>query len=102
VDERDKAPDGSQLYVHLVTLLRDRRYAGATVLRGIMGYGAHATVHADTMMHLASNLPITVECVDTEERIAALLPELDALVGSGLVTTQSVRAIVYRRETGAP
>jgi len=95
--ERDRY-DGRPLYEAIVNLLRERGYAGATVTRAIMGFGATAKLHTDKVLRLSVDLPIVVECVDTEEKIDAILPELDRMIGGGLVTLEKVRVIVYRGE----
>ena len=95
--ERDKY-QGRPLYEAIVHLLRARGFAGATVFRGIMGFGASAGVHTEKVLRLSLDLPIVVECVDTEERIQEILPELDRMIGGGLITLEHARVIVYRPE----
>jgi PII-like signaling protein len=95
--ERDKY-QGRPLYEAIVHLLRTRGFAGATVFRGIMGFGASAWVHTEKVLRLSLDLPIVVECVDTEERIQEILPELDRMIGGGLITLERARVIVYRPE----
>jgi PII-like signaling protein len=95
VGENDKH-EGQPLYAAIVELLRQRHYAGATVFRGVLGFGAHARVHRAKLLQLSSDLPIIIECVETEERIAAILPDLDRMIGGGLVTLERVRVIMYR------
>jgi len=97
IGERDKYA-GKPLYQAIVELLRARHYAGATVFRGIMGFGATAKLHTDRIEILSLDLPIVVECVETEERIQAILPELDVMIGGGLITLERARVIVYRPE----
>lgn len=97
VGEADRY-DGKPLYQQIVQLLRSRGYAGATVLRGIMGFGASAHVHTDRLLELSIDLPIVVECVETEERIDAILPELDRMLASGLITLERVRVVIYRTD----
>jgi len=97
IGERDKAPNsGKPLYQAIVELLRARGYAGATVFRAIMGFGASAHVRTDRVEVLSLDLPIVVECVETEEKIDAILPELDAMIGGGLITLERARVIMYR------
>jgi PII-like signaling protein len=80
IGERDRDPrSGRPLYQAIVELLRSREYAGATVFRAIMGYGASAHVRSDRVEVLSLDLPIVVECVETEEKIATILPELDEI-----------------------
>ncbi|HUL69965.1 MAG TPA: DUF190 domain-containing protein [Gemmatimonadales bacterium] len=92
---------GRPLYQAIVEMLRERHYAGATVVRAIMGFGATARLHTDKVLRLSLDLPIIVECVDTEERIEAILPELDEMIGGGLITLEKVKVIVYRPEAAA-
>ena len=95
IGERDRF-HGKPLYQEIVELLRKRGYAGATVHRGIMGFGAHARLHSDRVELLSLDLPIVIECVETEERINAILPELDAMIEGGLVTLERAQVIMYR------
>lgn len=102
IGERDKdAKSGKPLYQAIVELLRQRQYAGATVYRAMMGFGASARMRSDRIEVLSLNLPIVVECVETEEKIAAILPELDEMIGGGLITLERARVILYRPETPA-
>lgn len=95
IGERDRF-HGKPLYQEIVELLRKRGYAGATVHRGIMGFGAHARLHSDRVELLSLDLPIVIECVETEERINAILPELDTMIEGGLVTLERAQVIMYR------
>lgn len=95
IGERDKH-HGRPLYEAIVQLLRERHFAGATVLRGIAGFGANARLHTEKVLRLSLDLPIIVECVDTEEKIASILPELDEMIGGGLITLERAKVIVYR------
>ncbi|HUO51861.1 MAG TPA: DUF190 domain-containing protein [Gemmatimonadaceae bacterium] len=79
-----------------MALLRERGLAGATVIRGIAGFGANARVHTDKILRLSLDLPLVVECVDTQERIDGVLPELDGMIGGGLITLEKVQVIAYR------
>lgn len=88
--------DGRPLYEAIVQLLRQRGLAGATVLRGVEGFGRNARVHTTRILHLSSDLPILIEVVDREARIREVLPELDAMVGEGLITLERVEVIAYR------
>ncbi|MGH7629730.1 MAG: DUF190 domain-containing protein [Gemmatimonadales bacterium] len=98
--ERDKHR-GRPLYQAIVELLRERHYAGATVYRAIMGFGASAHLRTDRLELLSLDLPVIVECVETEERIQAVLPDLDQMVGGGLITLETVRVIIYRPEASS-
>lgn len=100
IGERDKFK-GKALYKAIVELLRERHYAGATVFRAILGFGATAKLRTDRIEVLSVDLPIVIECVETEERIQAILPELDTMIGGGLITLERARVVVYRPESGA-
>jgi uncharacterized protein len=95
IGERDKWK-GKPLYQAITQLLRARHYAGCTVVRAIMGFGASSKVHSDRIEVLSLDLPIVIECVETEEKIEAILPELDQMIGGGLTTLERVRVIMYR------
>lgn len=87
---------GKPLYEVLLHRLRERGLAGATVLRGVAGFGASSTVHTDKVLRLSIDLPIIVEVVETEEAIESILPELDEMLGGGLITLERTRVIMYR------
>jgi len=95
IGERDKF-EGKPLYAQIVELLRREHFAGATVVRGIMGFGASSRLHTDRFLELSTDLPIVVECADTEARIREILPRLDRMIGGGLVTLEKVQVITYR------
>lgn len=95
--ERDKWK-GKPLHEAIVGLLRARGYAGATVFRAVMGFGASSHVRSDKIELLSMDLPLVVECVDTEEKIQAILPELDGMIGGGLITLERARVIMYRAD----
>ncbi len=84
------------LYEVIVLKAREFGLAGATVLRGPMGFGAHSRLHTAKILRLSEDLPVLIEIVDTEDKINAFLPELDELVGDGLVTMEKVHVIRYR------
>lgn len=90
------------LYEAIVEEARRRGMAGATVLRGVMGFGKASRIHTAKILRLSEDLPMVVEIVDTPERIAAFLPELDRMMHSGLVTLERVRVLTYRHEPPAP
>ncbi len=100
IGERDKY-EGEPLYWAIVQLLRKRHYAGATVTKGIMSFGASSRIHTAKFLELSLDLPIVVECVDTEEKIKEILPELDQIVGGGLITLERVKVIMYRPHNAA-
>jgi len=95
IGERDKYR-GRPLYEAIVQLLRLQHFAGATVLRGIAGFGATARLHTEKVLRLSLDLPLIVECVDTEEKIQAILPQLDEMIGGGLITLERAKVIMYR------
>ena len=88
--------NGRPLYEEIVRFLRDRGFAGATVLRGIEGFGAKAHLHTTRILRLSEDLPILIEVVDVESRLRAVLPELDAMVEDGLITLERVEVYAYR------
>ena len=88
--------DGMPLYQAIVAFLRERGMAGATVFRGIEGFGANAHLHTTRLLRLSEDLPIIIEVVDEEVRIRAILPELDAMVGDGLITLEKIEVLAYR------
>lgn len=88
--------EGKPLYGALLTMFRERGFAGATVLRGIAGFGANAKVHTDRILRLSMDLPIVLEVVDTEEKIEEVRPELDRMIGGGLITLERAHVILYR------
>lgn len=87
---------GKPLYRAIVERVREEGLAGATVLRGIEGFGASSVLHTSRLLELSSDLPIVIEIVDTEERIDRVLPILDEMVGDGLLTVERVHVIDYR------
>lgn len=93
---------GRPLHEALVGVLRERRLAGATVTRGIEGFGRNAHLHTAKLLRLSEDLPIVIDVVDAEERIRAILPELDAMVGDGLITVEPVEVVVYRGAGAGP
>jgi PII-like signaling protein len=95
IGERDKFK-GKPLYQAIVEMFRQRHYAGATAYRGIMGFGASTRLHTDRIEFLSFDLPVVVECVETEQRIAAILPELDGMISGGLITLERAKVIMYR------
>ena len=87
---------GKPLYEAIVQLLRQEKFSGATVLRGVAGYGGSSIYHTDKVLRLSQDLPIVVEVVESSERIEQVLPRLDEMIGGGLVTLEKVRVILYR------
>ena len=86
------------LYEAIVLKAREAGLAGATVLRGLMGFGKHSVLHTAKILRLSEDLPMVVEIVDSLEKIDAFLPTLDVMVLEGLVTLERVRVIHYRSE----
>ncbi len=95
IGENDRY-EGQPLFEWIVRQARERGLAGATVLRGLEGYGAHSRLHTAKILRLSSDLPIVVEIVDTEEKIEAFLPVIDAAIGEGLATLERVEVRFYR------
>jgi PII-like signaling protein len=95
IGESDRC-HGRPLYEAIVLRARERGLAGATVLRGMAGFGANSRLHTAKVLRLSEDLPIVVEIVDRPERIDAILPELDAMVEEGLITLEDVHVIAYR------
>jgi uncharacterized protein len=87
---------GKALYEQIVIKARELNLAGATVLRGIMGFGADSRMHTSKLLRLSEDLPVVIELVDTEENLNKLLPFLDETVQEGLITLEKVRVIKYR------
>ena len=90
--------DGRPLYEAVVMKAREMQLAGATVLRGPMGFGKSSLVHTDKILRLSMDLPLIIEIVDSEEKINAFLPVLDGMMDSGLVTLEKVKVLHYRGE----
>jgi PII-like signaling protein len=84
------------LYEAIVLKAREQGLAGATVLRGVMGFGRHSILHTAKILRLSEDLPMVIEIVDSLERIEAFLPLLDEMISDGLVTLEQVRVIQYR------
>ena len=95
IGESDKY-HGKPLYQALLEKFREKGLAGATVLRGVAGYGASSVVHTEKVLRLSLGRPLIIEIVETEEAIQSILPDLDAMIGGGLVTLERARVILYR------
>ena len=87
---------GEPLYEAIVKKARELNLAGATVFRGILGYGASSRLHAARILRLSTDLPIVIEIVDREEKIEKFLPYLDEMISDGLVTIEKARVLMYR------
>jgi PII-like signaling protein len=88
--------DGHPLYQAIVEYLRSQGIAGATVFRGIEGFGANAHLHTTRLLRLSEDLPILIEVVDQEDRLRAVLPGLVVMIGDCLVTLELVDVVTYR------
>ena len=86
---------GRPLYEAIVLKAREMHLAGATVLRGAMGFGHSSRLHTTKILRLSEDLPLVIEIVDSEEKIDAFLPEVDRLMSSGLVTMEKVKVLHY-------
>ncbi|MCZ6809581.1 MAG: DUF190 domain-containing protein [Proteobacteria bacterium] len=95
IGENDRH-EGLPLYEWIVRQARENGLAGATVLRGLEGYGAHSRLHKAKILRLSNDLPLVVEIVDTEEKIQSFLPLIDDAVGEGLATVERVEIHFYR------
>ena len=84
------------LHLAIVELLHEESVSGATVLHGIEGYGSHKQIHTARILDLSGDLPVVIVAVDLPEKIEAILPKLDAMVGGGLVTTEDVWIVISR------
>jgi PII-like signaling protein len=87
--------EGRPLYLALLELFKGEGLRGGTVLRGIAGFGLHSELHTDRILRLTQDLPVVVEVVDAEPRIRALLPQVDRMIGSGLITFERAEVIRY-------
>lgn len=88
--------EGIPLYEWIVRKAREQGLAGATVLRGVEGFGAHSRMHTARILRLSEDLPMVVEIVDTEEKIEAFLPLIDSAISEGLATLERVQVRFYR------
>ena len=84
------------LYEAIVLKAREMHFAGATVLRGPMGFGKSSRLHTSKIVRLSADLPLVIEIVDSEEKINSFLPALDGMIGGGLVTLEKVKVVHYR------
>ncbi|MDO9391354.1 MAG: DUF190 domain-containing protein [bacterium] len=95
IGESDKH-QGRPLYEQIVLKARELNLAGATVVRGILGFGADSRIHSSKLLELSEDLPVIIEIVDTQEKIDTLMPFIDEQVAEGLVTLEEVKVIRYR------
>jgi len=94
IGENDQC-EGRPLYEAIVLKAREMHLAGATVLRGPMGFGASSRLHTTKILRLSEDLPLVIEIVDAEDKINAFLPALDDMMSSGLVTLEKVQVLQY-------
>ena len=90
---------GRPLYEQIVLRARELNLAGATVVRGIMGFGANSRMHTAKLLRLSEDMPVVVEIVDTEENLERIMPFLDEVVAEGLITLEKVKVIKYRHSS---
>jgi PII-like signaling protein len=95
IGEDDRSRDGRPLYEAIVLKAREAHLAGATVLRGPMGFGHSSLLHTAKILRLSGDLPLIIEIVDTEAKIKDFLPTLDSMMPSGLVTLEKVQVVQY-------
>lgn len=88
--------EGRPLHEAIVLRAKERGLAGATAFKGFLGFGCKSHLHTAKLLRLSEDLPVIVEIVDSEEKVAAFLPELDAMVREGLVTMEKVQVLMYR------
>ncbi len=91
-DKHERKP----LHLAIVELLHDESISGATVVHGIAGYGANKQIHTARILDLSGDLPVVITAVDRPEKIEAVLPKLDEMIGQGLVTTEEVQIVIVR------
>ena len=95
IGESDKHNNGKPSYQALVEMLRHEKISGATVLRGILGYGAHSHPHTANILRLSQDLPVIIEVVDSQENIDRVLPQIEQIARSGLITMENVHVLRY-------
>ncbi len=98
IGENDRA-DGRPLYEAIVLKAREMQIAGATVLRGAVGFGHSSRLHTSKILRLSEDLPLVIEIVDSEDKIGSFLPELDKIMASGLITLEKVQVLQYGTES---
>jgi PII-like signaling protein len=101
IGESDRA-DHKPLYEAIVLKAREMHLAGATVLRGPMGFGKSSRLHTSKIIRLSMDLPLVIEIIDSEEKINGFLPVLDGMIGGGLVTLEKVKVVHYRSGEDSP
>jgi PII-like signaling protein len=101
IGESDRA-DHKPLYEAIVLKAREMHLAGATVLRGPMGFGKSSRMHTSKIIRLSMDLPLVIEIVDSKEKINEFLPALEGMIGGGLVTLEKVEVVHYRSGEDSP
>ena len=96
IGESDKW-QGKPLYKAIVELLRMEGFRGATVLRGIMGFGGSSIIHTSSILRLSEDLPVVIEVIDEEEKINRILPILDSMIEGGIVTLERVKVVLDKK-----
>ncbi len=94
IGESDKHK-GKPLYMYIVEMLKSEGIAGATVFRGITGFGKNSYIHTTSILRLSTDLPILIEVADTEENIARIRPKLDEVINQGLITEEKIKVVFY-------
>jgi PII-like signaling protein len=97
IGEQDKW-NGKPLYEEIILLAKKQGMAGATAIKGFMGFGAKSHMHTTKLLRLSEDLPIIIEIVDSEEKINQFIPQIDEMVSEGLVTLEKANVIVYRAQ----
>src|SRR5271169_206015 len=87
--------EGKLLYMHLLEMLKNEGIAGATVFRGIAGFGKHSHFHTTTILQLSTDLPILIEIADIEDKIEKIKPKLDEIISQGLITEEKIKIVFY-------
>ncbi len=100
IGERDKFKH-IPLYESLVELFRKEGFAGATVLRGVAGFGAHSMYHTDRLLRLSTDLPMVIEVVDERARVEAILPAVEEMMDGGMITLEKVQVWRYAKKRSA-
>ncbi len=95
IGEADKW-NGRPLYEEIIYLAKKEKMAGATAIKGFMGFGCKSHLHTTKLLRLSEDLPIVIEIVDSEEKIQAFLPLLDPMVKEGLMTVEKANVLLYR------
>ncbi|MCF6266304.1 MAG: DUF190 domain-containing protein [Desulfuromusa sp.] len=95
IGESDRC-ENKPLYKVLLEMFRKKGFAGATVLRGVAGFGANSVLHTDGLLRLSQSLPLVIEVVDREDKIESIIPQLDEMLLGGMITLEKARVISYK------